>query len=153
MSDFYDLQSFVPNRNVLSLVGRVKSVAASALDQALASDPELGPLEMTSAQYLIIATLALREADSATQLCKSFSYDPGAMTRMVDRLEGKGLIRRHRSSDDRRLINLELTEAGKEVFPKMKALSMAVQNRFLRGLTRKEVEELEGFLTRILSNV
>ena len=153
MGDFYNLETFVPTRSVLSLVSRVKTEAVSALDQALAADAELSALEVTSAQYLIIATLAQREADSAAQLCKSFSYDAGAMTRMVDRLEAKGLVRRRRSSDDRRLINLELTEAGKALYPKMKALSMEVQNRFLAGFSRADVRQLEGYLARMLGNV
>ncbi len=153
MGDFYNLETFVPTRSVLSLVSRVKTEAVSALDQALAADPELSALEVTSAQYLIIATLAQREADSAAQLCKSFSYDAGAMTRMVDRLEAKGLVRRRRSSDDRRLINLELTEAGKALYPKMKVLSMAVQNRFLAGFSKADVRQLEAYLARMLGNV
>jgi len=152
MDDYYNLESFVPTRSVLSLVGRVKNEAAAALDQALASDTGLAALEVTSAQYVIIATLAQREADSAAQLCKSFSYDPGAMTRMVDRLEAKGLIRRRRNSDDRRLINLELTDEGNALFPKMRALAMNVQNRLLRGLTKSEVEAMAGYLGRILDN-
>ena len=50
---------------------------------------------------------------SASDLCKGISYDAGAMTRMLDRLEGKGLIRRNRSAQDRRLMHLELTEEGR----------------------------------------
>src|SRR3974390_8334 len=123
MGDFYNPENYVASKTVLGLITRVKSEAASALDQALASDPEISALEVTSAQYLILATLAQREADSAAQLCKSFSYDAGAMTRMVDRLEAKGLVERRRCPDDRRLINLELTEAGKALFPKMRALA------------------------------
>jgi DNA-binding MarR family transcriptional regulator len=153
MGDFYNLESFVPTRSVLSLISRVKTEAVAALDQALAADPELAALEVTSAQYLIISTLALREADSAAQLCKSFSYDAGAMTRMVDRLEAKGLVQRRRSSDDRRLINLELTEAGRALYPRMKALSMGVQNRFLAGFSKADVRQLEGYLGRMLGNV
>jgi DNA-binding MarR family transcriptional regulator len=153
MDDIYSLETYSPSKTVFRLIGRVKSEAMSALDQALASDPELSALEVTSAQYLIVATLALREADSAAQLCKSFSYDAGAMTRMVDRLEAKGLVQRRRCTDDRRLINLELTEAGKALYPKMKALAMGVQNRFLRGFRKTEADQLEGYLQRMLDNL
>jgi DNA-binding MarR family transcriptional regulator len=153
MGDFYNPENYVASKTVLGLIGRVKSEAASALDQALASDPEISALEVTSAQYLILATLAQREADSATQLCKSFSYDAGAMTRMVDRLEAKGLLLRRRCADDRRLINLELTEAGKALVPKMRSLAVAVQNRLLRGFSKADVKQLEGFLLHMLENV
>jgi len=152
MGDIYSPETYSPTKSVFRLVNRVRSEALSAIDQALASDPELSALEVTAAQYLIIATLAQREADSAAQLCKSVSYDAGAMTRMVDRLEAKGLVQRRRCADDRRLINLELTEAGRALYPKMKVLAVAVQNRFLRGFSKSEARELEGYLSRMLEN-
>ena len=37
-----------------------------------------------------------------TQICKGISYDAGAMTRMIDRLEQRGILRRVRVADDRR---------------------------------------------------
>jgi len=152
MGEIYKPETMTLNKTVFRLINRARTEALSALDQALAADPEVAALEVTAAQFLILATLALREADSAAQLCKSFSYDAGAMTRMVDRLEAKGLVERRRCTDDRRLINLDLTEAGKALFPKMKAISAAVQNRFLRGFSETEVRQLEGYLQRILEN-
>lgn len=152
MGDFYSPDNFVVTKSVFRLVSRVKTETLAALDEAFMADPELSALEVSAAQYVIIATLAEQEANSSAQLCKSFSYDAGAMTRMVDRLEAKGLLERRRSADDRRLINLELTEAGKAIFPKMRLLAMEVQNRFLRGFSRDEVRVLEGFLNRILGN-
>jgi DNA-binding MarR family transcriptional regulator len=71
---------------------------------------------------------------------------------MIDRLEQKGLIRRAQLPDDRRRVGLELTPDGKAVYPKLRAASAAVQNRFLRGFTRSEVRQLELFLQRMLSN-
>lgn len=153
MNDFYNPENYVAGKTILGLIGRVKSEAASALDQAFSSDPEISPLEVTSAQYLILSMLAQREADSAAQLCKSFSYDAGAMTRMVDRLEAKGLLERRRCPDDRRLINLELTEAGKALFPKMRALAIEVQNRLLRSFSKADAKQLEGYLLRMLESV
>jgi len=153
MGEMQDLETYAASTSVFKLVNRVRAEALSAIDQALASDPEISTLEVTAAQFLIIATLAHREADSAAQLCKSFSYDAGAMTRMVDRLEAKGLVRRRRCTDDRRLINLELTESGWALFPRMKALSAAVKTRFLAGFSKAELEQLEGYLQRMLENV
>jgi DNA-binding MarR family transcriptional regulator len=152
MGDIYNPETLSLNKNVFRLINRVKTEAFVQLDQALAADPEISALEVTAAQFVIIATLAEQEVNSAAQLCKSFSYDPGAMTRMVDRLEAKGLVQRQRSSDDRRLISLELTEAGKALLPKMKVISAAIHNRFLRGFSAAEVKELEGYLARILKN-
>ena len=75
------------------------------------------------------------------------------MTRMVDRLEAKGLIGRRRCPDDRRLVNLELTEAGLAALPKLRECSVRVLNHFLRGFTQEEARHLESFLGRMLQNV
>jgi DNA-binding MarR family transcriptional regulator len=101
---------------------------------------------------VILASLCLDDAKSASDLCKGISYDAGAMTRMIDRLETKGLIRRNRSADDRRLVNLEVTEAGHVAFPLMRDVAIKVLNRFLRGFTKSEARQLESFLLRMLDN-
>jgi DNA-binding MarR family transcriptional regulator len=152
MSDIYDAKTYEPRKSVGHLMNRVRTAMFAALDQEFSSEPELAQMEVSSAQFVVIATLALGEADSASQLCKGISYDAGAMTRMIDRLESKGLIRRRRAVDDRRLVNLELTEAGRDAFPKMRLCAMRVLNRFLRGFSQTEARQLEGFLHRMLDN-
>ncbi|HEY4210328.1 MAG TPA: MarR family transcriptional regulator [Steroidobacteraceae bacterium] len=150
--DIYDPQNYEPRKSVGYLINRVRSAIFAAIDAELAVDKDLAPLEVTSAQFVVLGSMALGEADSASQLCRGMSYDAGAMTRMIDRLESKGLIRRRRDNDDRRLVNLELTEQGSEAFPKMKQCAMRVLNRFLRGFSQSEARQLEGFLNRMLEN-
>jgi DNA-binding MarR family transcriptional regulator len=152
MKPVYDVTSFEPRKAVGYLMHRVRSEMLTALDRELAQDTTLAELEVTGAQFVILVNLADRDTDSTSRLCKDMSYDPGAMTRMVDRLEAKGLIQRHRCPDDRRLINLELTDAGHAAVPRMRACAVAVLNRFLRGFSKDEARELEGFLTRMIEN-
>jgi DNA-binding MarR family transcriptional regulator len=144
--EIYDLKSYDPRRSIGGLLGRVKLAMGAALDA------ELAPLDITAAQYVILMSIALAEADSASELCKGISYDPGAMTRMLDRLERRGLVRRVAHPNDRRASNLELTAEGKAVIPKLRASGMNVVNRFLSGFTPKEAQQLEGLLLRMLEN-
>jgi DNA-binding MarR family transcriptional regulator len=106
---------------------------------------------VTSAQYVILSTLA-SGADSASQICKGISYDAGAMTRMIDRLEQRGLLQRVRVADDRRTVKLQLTDEGKTLYPKMRASAIEVINGLLRGFTKAEARQLEDFLKRMLEN-
>lgn len=153
MGDIYESSSYQPRKSVGALLSRVRVEMLAALDRELEADKRLAPLELSAAQFIIIANLAAAsEALSASDLCKGISYDAGAMTRMLDRLESKGLIRRNRSAHDRRLMHLELTEEGRAAYPRMKEISLTVANRFLRGFTRTEARQLEGFLTRMLEN-
>jgi len=148
----YDVATYEPAACVGQLMNRVKVAQMSALDEALAQDPDLAAMEISAAQYVIISTLARRGVDSAAQLCKDLSYDAGAMTRMIDRLEAKGLISRRRCPEDRRLVKLELTEAGLAAVPKLRECSVRVLNHFLRGFSIAEARQLEGFLVRMLQN-
>jgi DNA-binding MarR family transcriptional regulator len=152
LGEIYDSASYHPRRSIGALLSRVKVEMLAALDAQLAADKRLAPLELSAAQVIVIASLAGEERKSASDLCKGISYDAGAMTRMLDRLEGKGLIRRNRSPEDRRLVHLELTDEGRAAYPRMRELSLSVANRFLRGFSKAEARQLEILLGRMLEN-
>ena len=152
MGDIYDSATYEPRKGIGHLLHRVRTEILAAVDRELAADEQLAAMEVTSAQFIILATLSMGLAKSASDLCKGISYDAGAMTRMIDRLEEKGLLRRSRDPGDRRLVNLELTEKGNAALPRMRDSSMRVLNRFLQGFTKVEARQLEGFLTRMLEN-
>jgi len=134
-----------PKSGIGSLLARVRVKMLDALDE------EMAQFDITAAQFVILKNLA-NGVDSASTLCRDVSYDPGAMTRMIDRLERKGLVRRLRSPEDRRVVKLELTQEGKAVYPKLMASGQAVLNRLLRGFSKGETNQLESFLQRILAN-
>ena len=132
----YSAKTFDPRTGFGRLLSQVKMELMEALDR------ELAPLDITAAQYVILAS----------NLCKGVSYYPGAMTRMIDWLERKGLVRRIRCPFDRRKINLELTPEGKAVYPRLIESAVVVLNRYLRGFNRDEITQFETFLKRMLAN-
>lgn len=153
LPDVYEAASYEPRGSLGHLLSRVRDELTAALDREFAADPQLAPWDLSWPQLKIIASLvADAQAKSASDLCKSISYDAGAMTRMIDRLESKGLIHRERCPNDRRLVYLELTEAGVAVWPRMKEVARRTLNRFLRGFTKAEARQLESFLRRMLEN-
>ena len=131
---------------ITRLINRVRVALIEALDR------ELAPFDITAPQLIVLASVANGEADSAAGLCKTISYDPGAMTRMIDRLEQKGLVRRVPHPEDRRATNLELTVAGKALFPQLLAAKERVSGQFLRGFGEDEIVMLESFLHRMIGN-
>ena len=149
----YESESYEPCTSVAHLVGQVRTELLAALDRELATDRHVADIGVTGAQFIVMARLASTDRrKSASDLCKEMSYDAGAMTRMIDRLESKGLIRRARCPKDRRLVYLEMTEQGKEAYPRLREISMAIQNRFMRGFSRADARQLEGLLGRMLEN-
>jgi DNA-binding MarR family transcriptional regulator len=146
VGEIYDASSFQPSSSIGYLVNRVRTELLAAIDKALE------PFDVTSAQYIIMGHVAYNLADSASGLCKGIAYDPGAMTRMVDRLEAKGLVQRVREQDDRRKVRLELTKEGRAAFPGMMERVVEVLNSLLKGFTKAEASQLKDFLKRMLAN-
>ena len=72
----------------------------------------MAPLDLTAMQWRPVAMLYRGRADTPAELARLTGTDTGAMTRTLDRLEAKGLLRRNRSQTDRRVVKLELTELG-----------------------------------------
>ena len=131
---------------IIRQINRVRVELIDALDR------ELSTFDISAAQLIVLASVANKEADSAAGLCKSISYDPGAMTRMIDRLEQKGLVRRLPNVEDRRATNLEITTAGRALYPQLLAAKETVAAQFLRGFSADEADLLERFLDRMLDN-
>ena len=143
----YDIATYEPRNAVPGLIGRVRMAFLDQLDARLA------PLDLKSADYIVLVTLATGNVDTASSICSVLAHDPGAMTRKIDALEKRGLVRRVRSEEDRRAIKLELTPEGRKLYPKALAAAVGVANEFLEGFTKSEVKGLEGLLKRILENV
>src|SRR6266481_2625377 len=111
MTSIYDPETYQPRNSIGPLLQRARMQILDDLDK------ELEPLGITAAQFVILVRLSEDDVGSAAGLCRGVSYDPGAMTRMIDRLEKKGLVRRVRRADDRRKVDLELTAEGKAIYP------------------------------------
>jgi DNA-binding MarR family transcriptional regulator len=131
---------------ILRLINRVRVEIIDALDR------ELSVFDISAPQLFVLSSVAHGEAESAAGLCKTISYDPGAMTRMIDRLQQKGLVRRVPHPEDRRAMNLELTVAGKALFPQLVAVKDRVQAQFLRGFSEEDAKLIESLLYRMLAN-
>ena len=135
------------------LVAQVRLAIITGVDQEFLGCEEVASLEVTAAQFSILKIVLKGNAQSACELCKFMDYDRGAMSRMIDRLESKNLIRRVPLAHTRRTMALEVTAAGKAAFPKMEACLDRVVCRLLKGVTKTQVHEAEKVLKRMLENV
>nr|WP_296064553.1 MarR family transcriptional regulator [uncultured Actinoplanes sp.] len=71
--------------------------------------------EVTLPQFRTLVVLAVRGPQRGTDIAEELRVNPSTGTRMLDRLIRKGLVRRSRSSNDRREVRLRLTDAGRDV--------------------------------------
>lgn len=134
----------------------VESVGYKLLQLALAMRREtasrLLSLGLTEAQWRPLWMLKAGRADTAQVLARLLGVDAGAMTRMLDRLESKGLIERVRSLTDRRVTQLRLTASGEAATEGIPEVVAGVNNDYLLGFSRDEFEQLNSLLARMRAN-
>ncbi len=115
-------------------------------------DQEMAPLDLTAMQWRPIILLFKGRADTPAELARLTGMDTGAMTRALDRLEAKGLLRRTRCQEDRRVVKIELTELGEAKAREIPPNIARVLNYHLRGFSTDEVAQLMHFLRRMIAN-
>ena len=128
------------------LIGRARSTLLTNLDA------ELEQYGLTGVQYGVLKHLADGTALTAVDLSRILHYDTGSMTRMLDRLEEKALLRRERGKEDRRVVHLRMTSAGRALLPKLRLAAARVLNRGLAGFTTQEIDALKVYLSRMVEN-
>ena len=144
---FYDANRLSPEDSVGYLMRKVMS---SIRTQA---DAQLSTHDMTYAQWLPLFKLSLcSSATTVAGLARDLETDPAAMTRVLDRLEAKGLVARERSTTDRRVVQLALTPEGDKVAAQVPPVLADVLNGHLSDFTHDEWQLLLRLLRRMLAN-
>jgi DNA-binding MarR family transcriptional regulator len=107
---------------------------------------------LTDAQWKPLWMLNTGIATTAFELAREMACDAGAVTRLLDRLEAKGMIERLRSETDRRVVHLHLTPQGQAAAEKVPNVLASVNNDFLAGFSESEWRQLGKLLRRMESN-
>ena len=109
--------------------------------------------EITVTQWLVLMYLRDGLAINASDLCLQLQHDSGALTRVIDQLEGRGLVQRERSREDRRAVQLRLTAAGTETVATLIPAVVDKLNYALREFSRTEAEELNRLLSKLIGSL
>ncbi|SKD05514.1 DNA-binding transcriptional regulator, MarR family [Paraburkholderia hospita] len=133
--------------SVASLLSRVRSTMANMINQRTTC--ELG---ITGTQGGILFMVWSEKCLLAAELAREFGIDASAVTRRIDLLEARGLLRRVRSVEDRRLVRLALTPEGEAMAARMAAINASVVDKLLSGFTSEETGFLRSMLHRVLAN-
>ncbi len=143
---FYRPNNYNPEDSVGYLMRRIMSHVSLAIDAEFEADG------LTHAQWMPLIKLYMGHASTVAELARACELDTGGTTRMLDRLEDKGLVRRVRSVEDRRVVNVELTDEGRATAARIPVALCSVQNSHLRGFTTEEWTVLKTLLRRVLDN-
>jgi DNA-binding MarR family transcriptional regulator len=145
-ANFYRAAGYCAEESIGYLM---KRVVISIVAQA---DLRLEVHGLTSAQWGPLLRLHNSGASTVAELARWINVDAGAMTRLLDRLEKKGLCKRVRSTEDRRVVQVELTAEGEAAIAEVPAVLAEVLNAHLTGFSKTEWQALRSYLQRMLAN-
>ncbi|CAM2155566.1 MULTISPECIES: MarR family winged helix-turn-helix transcriptional regulator [Paraburkholderia] len=142
-----EIRDYDLGESVGYLLARAKTSMSNMVTQRT-----LAELGITSQQASVLFMVASGKCLLAAELAREYGIDASAVTRLVDRLEKRGLLKRVRSSEDRRAVRLALTPEGEAIARRMPAIFTSVTETLAAGFTPEEVGFLKNMLRRVLAN-
>lgn len=130
------------------LFRQVRDAMWARMEQELAAAGH----ELNFSQFITIKTLAAGTA-SAAELARAAYLHPGAMTRLLDKLEARGILARVADPSDRRALHIHLTPAGLAIWNDINNCAQRVRERATAGLSEAEQAELYRLLTQVRDNL
>ena len=130
------------------LFRQVRDALRDAMERELAANGH----DLTLSQYITLKKLHYGTA-SASELAQAAELNPGAMTRLLDRLESMGLVQREAHPSDRRALRIVLTARGTSIWPELETCADRVRERAMTGLDERQRSELVRMLEHVHANL
>lgn len=106
---------------------------------------------VTAAQWGVLIALHQGASETVRGLAAFLAVDGGAVTRLIDRLESKGLVERQVDRADRRSVILSLSEGGRALIGPLVQAVDEHDAEVLQGLSSAERRQFMGALSRLLT--
>jgi MarR family transcriptional regulator for hemolysin len=126
---------------------RTARVVAQAFERAMA---EAGGSAATWQVLLLVQT---QSWGTQSAMAEAMGITAATLTHHLNALERQGLVRRWREPGNRRNQQVELTEAGRELFGRLRHVAVEHDARLRSRLTEAEAERLGALLDRLLAGL
>jgi DNA-binding MarR family transcriptional regulator len=134
------------------LLERTGFLLAQAADRAAPKlDEALRPLGIKRRHYGVLVALADKPGSSQQALADRLGIDRTTMAKIVDDLEGLGLVRRSRHPKSRRANALEATSAGSRLMPRVLKAATQADDQLLASLSPAQRDQLRQLLLNVIA--
>jgi DNA-binding MarR family transcriptional regulator len=141
---YYTVENLEPGKSIGFLVKRCGVLMTQIAERHFESLP------VSFIQWSALMRLHTQAGHmSATQLSRELGYDMGALTRVVDELERRALVRRERSRRDRRAVEIAITAAGRRQAESAKHVVVGLLNELVEPYSDAEVATLIELMQRM----
>jgi DNA-binding MarR family transcriptional regulator len=139
-----------PTLSIDQGLGALLNLVCLEIKRGLEAEIAAKGLDLRYNQFQILKWLALVGPMMATELARLVELDAGAITRQLDYLEGRDLLRRCPHASDRRALRIELTDLGQVMWQELTACNEHVSDAAHHALGDIESKRLHNDLTRVL---
>jgi len=108
---------------------------------------------LVPAQLAALRRLWENDGMKNTELGEELSLKTSTVTTLIDRMERDGLVCRIRNKEDRRVVNIWLTEKGKELKEKVPDVENLIVEKMKRHFSAEELREFERLLRKFLETL
>jgi MarR family 2-MHQ and catechol resistance regulon transcriptional repressor len=112
-------------------------------------EPRLAASGLTATQFGVLEAVLHKGPLSQRELGREVLTSAGNMTDLVDKLEGRGLVRRARQKSDRRAVRIKLTPEGRGLIEPLFAAHAADIARAIAALSNEELRRLSELLEKL----
>ena len=146
-ADFYDAENYVTSHSLGYLLRQTMRLLEPRAEALFADE------SLSFTQWLALRLVHDGIADNSAGLARTMCHNSGAVTRLVDQLEGRGLLERRRCGKDRRIVRLAIAPAGDAALAAVSPRVMALLNSLLEDFSHGEIETLLSLLGRLLARM
>lgn len=104
-------------------------------------------------QLPVMRTISMNEGITQRELANSIHVKPPTIAVTIKRMEKAGFICRKEDKADRRVCRLYLTEKGKELSQKLKAMMTENEKVLVKGFSEAELVQMKEYFGRIIQNI
>src|SRR5262249_15881672 len=126
---------------------RTAKVVSQAFDDALARAGGSLPI------WLVLASLKAASHGAQRTLAEAVGVEGPTLTHHLNRMEAAGLVTRTPNPANRRVHQVDLTEAGEATFQRLRGAAMAFDQQLRTGLDENEIATLRRLFARLLENI
>ena len=127
------------------LLRQVRDGLVRQLDASMAEE-DLG---LNFTHYIGLKVLARMAPCTANELARAIDQVPSAVTRLLDKLEAMGCVRREPHAQDRRALQIVLTDEGRQLWARLKQRGDQTIDDAMRDLSTDERAQLLSLMTRV----
>ena len=117
-------------------------------------DDRLRPLGQSSARMETLSAIYRSPRTSQqVELAKRLGVEGATITRMLDSLEGEGLVERRADPSDRRAKHIKLTKRGEAELAKITNVAEVLRSHLLEGIAPGDIDKANEFLAHLLDRL